>query len=53
MYAIRSYYEERISDLDRAVRENEELNDSVIEIMQAVGTIATTKDLTIKAYNFV
>ena len=40
--------EERISDLDRAVRENEELNDSVIEIMQAVGTIATTKDLTIK-----
>ncbi len=40
--------EERISALDRAARESEELNDSVIEIMQAVGTIATTKDLTIK-----
>ncbi len=40
--------EERISGLDRAARESEELNDSVIEIMQAVGTIATTKDLTIR-----
>ena len=40
--------EERISGLDRAARESEELNDSVIEIMQAVGTIATSKDLTIK-----
>jgi methyl-accepting chemotaxis protein len=40
--------EERIAGMDRIARESEELNDSVIEIMQAVGTIATTKDLSIR-----
>ncbi len=40
--------EDRVSGLERAARDSEELNDSVIEIMQAVGTIATRKDLTVR-----
>ena len=46
--ALDDLLEQRISGLDRAARESEELNDSVIAIMQAVGTIATSKDLTIR-----
>ena len=40
--------DDRVALLERAARESEELNDSVIEIMQAVGTIAARKDLTLK-----
>ena len=43
-----TFLDERVAALERASRDSEELNDSVIEIMQAVGTIATTKDLTMK-----
>jgi len=46
--ALDTLIDQRVSALDRATRESEELNDSVIEIMQAVGTIATSKDLTIR-----
>ncbi|MEZ5726842.1 MAG: methyl-accepting chemotaxis protein [Burkholderiaceae bacterium] len=44
--ALDSLLEERLATLERMARESEELNDSVIEIMQAVGGIATSKDLT-------
>ena len=40
--------DERVVTLERAARESEELNASVIAIMQAVGTIAARKDLTLK-----
>ncbi len=46
--ALDELLERRIGGLERAARESEELNDSVIEIMQAVGTIATRKDLTLR-----
>ena len=42
------FLDERVAMLERIARESEELNDSVIEIMQAVGTIAARKDLTLK-----
>jgi methyl-accepting chemotaxis protein len=38
--------DERLAVLQEASLENERLNNSVVDIMQAVGTIATTKDLT-------
>jgi methyl-accepting chemotaxis protein len=38
--------DERLSSLQEASMENERLNNSVVDIMQAVGNIATTKDLT-------
>ncbi|HWS75922.1 MAG TPA: HAMP domain-containing methyl-accepting chemotaxis protein [Quisquiliibacterium sp.] len=47
-HALDDFLDRRIDALQRAARDSEELNDSVIEIMQAVGTIATTKDLTIR-----
>ena len=40
--------DDRVAGLERAARDSEELNDSVIEIMQAVGTIAARKDLTVR-----
>ncbi|HLS56244.1 MAG TPA: methyl-accepting chemotaxis protein, partial [Zeimonas sp.] len=40
--------DDRVASLNRTIRENEELNNSVIEIMQAVGTIASTKDLSVR-----
>ena len=46
--ALDDLLEYRIHGLETISREGEELNDSVIQIMQAVGTIATTKDLTIR-----
>ena len=46
--ALDALLDRRIGGLERVARESEELNDSVIEIMQAVGTIATRKDLTIR-----
>jgi methyl-accepting chemotaxis protein len=42
------FLDERVAMLERIARESEEMNDSVIEIMQAVGTIAARKDLTLK-----
>ncbi len=37
--------DDRVASLDRTIRDNEDLNNSVIEIMKVVGTIAATKDL--------
>ena len=44
--ALDNLLNERLTVLQRAAIENEALNNSVVEIMQAVGMIATTKDLT-------
>ncbi|MFN9739509.1 MAG: methyl-accepting chemotaxis protein [Pseudomonadota bacterium] len=46
--AFDSLLDERVSSLVRAEQENEQLNDSVISILEAVGQIAL-RDLTIKA----
>lgn len=46
--ALDRLLDDRVAALNRTVRENSELNDSVIGIMQAVGTIASTKDLSIR-----
>ena len=46
--ALDRFLDRRIESLQRAARDSEELNDSVIEIMQAVGQIASRKDLTIR-----
>lgn len=40
--------DDRVASLNRTIRDSEELNTSVIEIMKAVGTIATTKDLGVR-----
>lgn len=47
-HALDRFLDLRIESLHRAARDSEELNDSVIEIMQAVGMIAASKDLTIR-----
>ncbi|HLS54714.1 MAG TPA: HAMP domain-containing protein, partial [Zeimonas sp.] len=46
--ALDRLLDDRVASLNRTIRENEELNNSVIEIMQAVGTIASTKDLSVR-----
>ncbi len=46
--ALDRLLDDRVASLNRTIRESEELNSSVIEIMQAVGTIASTKDLSIR-----
>jgi methyl-accepting chemotaxis protein len=46
--AFDNLLDERVSTLVKAERENEQLNDSVISIMEAVGQIAM-RDLTVKA----
>jgi methyl-accepting chemotaxis protein len=46
--ALDTLLDDRVSTMDKATKENEMLNNSVIEIMQAVGTIATSKDLSMK-----
>ncbi len=46
--ALDALLDERVASLARSAQENEELNNSVIAIMQAVGTIATTKDLSLR-----
>jgi methyl-accepting chemotaxis protein len=46
--ALDKLLDDRVSTLNKASKENETLNNSVIEIMQAVGTIATSKDLSMK-----
>jgi methyl-accepting chemotaxis protein len=46
--AFDNLLDERVSTLVKAERENEQLNDSVITIMEAVGQIAM-RDLTVKA----
>lgn len=43
--ALDRLLDDRVASLNRTIRDSEELNTSVIEIMKAVGTIATTKDL--------
>ncbi len=45
--AFDSMLDDRVSAASRAARETEELNNSVIDIMRAVGEIATTKDLSL------
>jgi methyl-accepting chemotaxis protein len=46
--ALDKLLDDRVSTMNKATKENEMLNNSVIEIMQAVGTIATSKDLSMK-----
>lgn len=46
--ALDRLLDERIISPDQTIRDNEDLNTSVINIMQAVGTIATTKDLGVR-----
>jgi methyl-accepting chemotaxis protein len=46
--ALNHLLDDRLASAGRAVQENEALNNSVINIMQAVGTIATTKDLSVR-----
>lgn len=46
--ALDRLLDERVVSLDRATRDNEDLNTSVVGIMQAVGTIAATKDLGVR-----
>lgn len=46
--ALDRLLDDRVASLDRTIRDSEELNTSVIEIMKAVGTIATTKDLGVR-----
>jgi methyl-accepting chemotaxis protein len=46
--ALDKLLDDRVSQLNKMARENELLNNSVIDIMQAVGTIATSKDLSMK-----
>lgn len=46
--AFDSMLDDRVSAASRAARETEELNNSVIDIMRAVGEIATTKDLSLR-----
>ncbi|MBN9426187.1 MAG: HAMP domain-containing protein [Burkholderiales bacterium] len=43
--ALDRLLDDRVASLNRTIRDSEELNNSVIEIMKAVGTIASTKDL--------
>lgn len=47
-HALDELLDRRLGSLVRAIQEGEELNDSVIGIMQAVGTIASRKDLTVR-----
>ncbi len=46
--ALDRLLDDRVAGLNRTIRDSEELNTSVIEIMKAVGTIATTKDLGVR-----
>jgi methyl-accepting chemotaxis protein len=46
--AIDAMLDDRVSVLARVAKESEDLNNSVIDIMQAVGEIATTKDLSLR-----
>ncbi len=46
--ALDRLLDDRVAHLDRTIRDSEDLNDSVIAIMQAVGNIASTKDLTLR-----
>jgi methyl-accepting chemotaxis protein len=46
--ALDTLLDDRTAQLSKITKENEMLNNSVIEIMQAVGTIATSKDLSMK-----
>ncbi|MCD6680321.1 MAG: methyl-accepting chemotaxis protein [Burkholderiaceae bacterium] len=46
--ALDRLLDDRVAGLNRTIRDSEELNTSVIEIMKAVGTIATTKDLSVR-----
>ncbi|MGD9943820.1 MAG: methyl-accepting chemotaxis protein [Burkholderiaceae bacterium] len=46
--ALDRLLDDRVASLNRTIRDSEELNSSVIEIMKAVGTIASTKDLGVR-----
>lgn len=46
--ALDRLLDDRVAGLNRTIRDSEELNTSVIEIMKAVGTIATSKDLGVR-----
>ncbi len=46
--ALDKLLDERVESLGRSEMESEALNDSVIEIMQVAGSIAQTKDLTLR-----
>ncbi len=46
--ALDKLLDDRVAQLDKMTKENEALNNSVIDIMQSVGTIATSKDLSLK-----
>ncbi len=46
--ALDRLLDDRVAGLNRTIRDSEELNTSVIEIMKTVGTIATTKDLGVR-----
>jgi methyl-accepting chemotaxis protein len=46
--ALDNLLDDRLKSLTDSAKQTEQLNNSVIEIMQAIGTIATTKDLGLK-----
>ncbi len=46
--ALDNLLDDRLKTLSESAKQNDQLNNSVIEIMQAIGTIATTKDLGLK-----
>jgi methyl-accepting chemotaxis protein len=46
--ALDKLLDDRLATMNLAQKENDSLNNSVIDIMQVVGTIATTKDLGMK-----
>ncbi len=46
--ALDRLLDDRVASLNRTIRDSEELNTSVIEIMKTVGTIAATKDLGVR-----
>ena len=46
--ALDNLLDDRLKTLTESAKQTEQLNNSVIEIMQAIGTIATTKDLGLK-----
>ncbi len=46
--ALDHLLDDRLASMNQAAKDNDALNNSVIDIMQVVGTIATTKDLAMR-----
>jgi twitching motility protein PilJ len=46
--ALDGLLDERLENLNRQAKESEQISNSVVEIMQAVGQVATNKDLSIR-----